>query len=246
MTLLNAFVSHRKAMMLVDTEVLAMEKRRPAAHEVRAQERPYYFEGSKMLALPHANVIIGGRGHNVFLSTLLYLMHTRPGAFDEIEENMPSLLKIATGLLKKEMGLFVGLFSTSIYAQEIVLVGYSERRGRMFCIAYRSADKSGFEATEVDDAYHSPWDLSWGMPFDVYTPEHARFLSTVQVDNALALHPEAPFGGRLLLAELTKDELKMSSIARLTERALPPAAATAPSNACPPESGTSRVLQPGD
>lgn len=39
------------------------------------------------------------------------------------------------------------------------------------------------------------------------------------VAKALALHPEKPRGGRLLLAEVTKDDLRISTLSRVTDRA---------------------------
>ena len=47
---------------------------------------------------------------------------------------------------------------------------------------------------------------------------HARFIATVQVDNALAIHPEAPIGGRLLVTHITKDGMSTESLGQVTQR----------------------------
>lgn len=203
MSLLNVWVSHAKAMVVVDTEV-------------RTQDGTYH-EASKMMVLPHANAVVAVRGHNVFLSSVASLVLQTGGDFDQIVENMPLHLKTAMDFLVSNKEQFVD----SVYRQEIALVGYSRSLGCMDCMVYASADETGFKDTEIDKAYLSPWDGSWGDALDVFTvPHRATMFCTDQVSNALAMHPDQPFGGRLLLAELTRDDVRISTLSTVTGRAL--------------------------
>ncbi|MEJ7685689.1 MAG: hypothetical protein WKG52_01070 [Variovorax sp.] len=202
MSLLNVWLSETKALIATDTESLGQDG--------------VYHEGSKMLHLPHANVVVGGRGHNIFLNVVFSMLHMGRGGFDEYESEMPSMLAQAIAYLEPQQAAFL----TTIHAQEIVLVGYSRSLGRMHCVAYESKDQTGFKVTQIDQAFLSPWAESWGMPMKASTPQDARIVCTEQVVNGKATDPDAPLGGRLLLAELTRHELKFSTIARLTERAI--------------------------
>ena len=205
MSLVNVWVTDTKAMVVVDTEAQA--------------DDGSFFETSKMLTLPHANVVVAGRGINAFMNVLFSLLHmAKAASFDEIDEQMPAALAQATAYLET---MPAATFSRSIHEQEVVLVGYSHLLSRVHCSVYQSKDKVGFDAQDIDEAYLSPWTDSWGMPMRVSTSEHARVTSTEQVANALALHPAQPFGGRLLLAEVTRDDCRVSTLARVTSRTAP-------------------------
>lgn len=210
MSLMNVWIfPHRaKALVAVDTE-----------YGSRVGEGAYtYREGSKMVALPHSNVIIAGRGINSFLGAVISLQIQMAGTFDEIEASMPTHLKGAMDIMEANKAAFASM--GSIYAQEIAVVGFSQSRGRMHCKTYLSADEQGFTANDIDEAHYSPWHPSWGEPIRVDTVEHAKFMSTVQSDNANIMQPDEPCGGRLLLAELTRDECRISTAATLTDRPL--------------------------
>lgn len=203
MSLVNVWITPTKAMVVVDTEG-------------QAQAGGEYFEVSKMLTLPHANIVLAARGQNAFISVVFSLVHLGTGGtFDEIEASIETALAQATAYLKT----MEERFFRSVYEQEIVLVGYSHCRRAMHCISYQSKDASGFEVHDVDEAYLSPWDgPAWGLPMPVTTAQHARIVSTEQVAMAKALDPSAPLGGRLLLAELTREDCRISTLDRITSR----------------------------
>lgn len=208
MSLLNFWIWPHRAMVVVDTEVGGTDGE--------------YSEGSKMIALPAGNVVIAGRGLNTFLAAVVSLAIQVGQDFDGLAEAMPTHhLKAAMGFMEANRSVFDG---HEIHELKIALVGYSQRLGRMHGLVFKSKDANGFACEEIDDAFHSPWQASWGEPIRVDTVEHARFISTVQSDNANAMVPDTPCGGRLLLAELTKDDLRMSTLARVTERAMTPKA----------------------
>ncbi|MGJ7489429.1 hypothetical protein [Variovorax sp. ZT4R33] len=177
-----------------------------------------FLEVSKMLHLPHLNLVLANRGTPLFLNTLFSILQLRrDAAFDDVEAVMPELLVQAIDYLKS-LGLD---FEKHLYQQEVTLVGYSMARGRMCCVAYQSADASGFDMQEMDSVYLSPWDESWGQEgIDASTPGHARCIASEQVLRALVMRPDAPFGGRLLLAEVTRDDCRLSTLGRVTSRAV--------------------------
>ncbi|VTU29453.1 hypothetical protein H6CHR_03198 [Variovorax sp. PBL-H6] len=206
MSLFNVWVSPTKAMVIVDTEVKAQDGR--------------YFEGSKMLTLPHANIVVAARGNTLFLSTLFSLLHVAQCTrCDDFEALMFSALKTTTDQLKTLEQTFA--FKHSIYDNEVALVGYSHYYGGMHCVAYESRDETGFTAQEISDAYYAPWDESWGpAPTGFPTPGIARAIASEQMADLLQMHPDKPFGGRLLLAELTREDIKVCTGSPLTGRAL--------------------------
>jgi len=206
MSLLNVWVSHATARVVVDTEGRTDEGE--------------YFELSKMVALPHANAVIAGRGINTFLAMVVEALQLRKApSFDAMAEQMPAVLQTVTGYLKTQSDIPHEV----IHDQEIVLVGWSNWLMRMNAIAYASKTAAGFVETEFSKMYYSPWLDSWGVRLFAATNEQARVFSQEQIVHALALDPTAPIGGRLLLAELTRDDCRISTLARVTERALSPA-----------------------
>ncbi|VTU29701.1 hypothetical protein H6CHR_03247 [Variovorax sp. PBL-H6] len=204
MSIIDVFVSPQKAMVIVDTELKTQDGR--------------FIEGSKMLTLPHANMLIAARGTNVFTNVLFSALHLAPfTTMDAFDKVMFDLLKQTTDHLKT----VEEHFTQSIYEVELALVGYSHYYSGMHCVAYESHDASGFTAQEITDAYYAPWHESWGAaPTGFPTPGIARAIASEQVSDLLAMHPDKPFGGRLLLAELTREDLKISSTGYLTTRAI--------------------------
>lgn len=199
MSLLNVWVAPNWAMVSVDTEV-------------RIERTGALAEGSKILAIPHANVVLALRGHNVFLSTVLSLVHQWGGDFDAIAESMPIHLGQAMGFLAANINALPKAARSSIYRQELVMAGYSPDLGVMCAKAWvqKSID-SGFSLQEVDQGYVAPWAESWGYPPDCDTADRMEFLARVQTCNVKAAYPDEPIGGRLLIAELTRGSLTFTS-----------------------------------
>ena len=176
-----------------------------------------YVELSKMLVLPHANVVVAIRGQNIFLNGLFSaLQMIQSSSFDEITDGVPSALQQTMGYIKQ----VEHLFRCPVDAQEVVLVGYSASARQMLCLTYLPDGDGGFVESEVDDTYLSPWmPDEWERPFKATTPDHVRIISTQQIADAKVLHPDAALGGRLLLAELTREDCRFSTLDRVTDRA---------------------------
>lgn len=203
MSVVNVWITSAKAMVVVDTEA-----------QDEADGR--YFESSKMLSLPHANVVIAGRGHGVFLNTLFSLLHNSDAAtFDAVEDALPALLTQTMAYLKGT----AYVFKRPVEEQEIALVGYSQARGSMWCVTYQSKDATGFTAQDINNVYLSPWAEAWGRDgLQATTPHHAQVISQEQVAKTLEGDPAAAIGGRLLLAEITRDDCRVSTLGRVTQR----------------------------
>lgn len=156
------------------------------------------------------------RGLNAVLALVYgFVMQAVPSDYDSVAKALPDFLKASIDWFKANIpptqpDLVIG-------PQEIVWVGYCANQDRMRCVSFTATAEGEASTYELDaaDTQCSPWTEAWGEPFPCDTPERMRFLATVQVDNAKAMHPDAPIGGRLLLAEVTKDEIRMSMLATL-------------------------------
>lgn len=89
----------------------------------------------------------------------------------------------------------------------------------MWCVTYQSKDASGFTAQDIDNVYLSPWAEAWGRDgLQATTPHHAQVITQEQVAKTLEGDPAAAIGGRLLLAEVTRDDCRLSTLGRVTSR----------------------------
>jgi len=205
MSVVDVWVSPTKAMVIVDTKGQRVDG-------------AGYLEISKMLYLPHANVVIAGRGTNLFLNALFSILHLSPAqSCDDCDRLMFGALKQASEGVKAMVD--AGAVPPMAVRNEVTLVGYSDHYHGMHAVSYLECDDGSFEAHEVSDAYFGPWFEIWGpAPTGFPTVGLARAIATEQVSNLLQMHPDKPFGGRLLLAELTREDCRFSTLARMTER----------------------------
>lgn len=217
MSLCDVWVTPTTAMVVVDTEVAQIA----GCGDRRG-------EASKMLYLPHANIVIAGRGTPMFLNGLHSHMHMLPHAsFDAYAEAMPAALQQVASWLQAQLAAIqaqgVTLPADLLNAhreQQLALVGYSHALREMVCLTYESKDDTGLSEGDDVAEWCSPWQASWGESMDVKTPEHARAMATDQIARALEEMPDSAHGGRLLLAELTREDCRFSTLSTVTTRAL--------------------------
>jgi hypothetical protein len=208
MSVLNIWVERTRVLVLVDTKI-----------STRAPERGLLKTGhgdimhaSKLLCVPHAGVLLAGRGHlytvtNTLANVLAGYMQT----LDDIEMHMPALLAAAgKGLV--ENARRVGDLDLSKWGQQLALVGWSPRRRAMVGIRwYCSAPTEDWVRAELEAGdYLSYWDTpTWG---EAPVPRDASTMLTIarrQYEGALEeasgdVHA-CVVGGSALIAELTAD-----------------------------------------
>lgn len=199
MSLLNVVIGGDVGWLCVDTMSRDFEDGR-------------YFEQSKMVLLAHQNAVVACRGEQVFLAhVFLNCFMSRTESFDEITAIWPDLLADArTGYLRQAeaMGMAVpGM------GHEIVLLGWSGRRDRPLClVARRESDSEAFDVQEVTCRL-APGTSGKFTDFSSLSTMVA--LAREQVLAVRRDYPGEPIGGRLLLAEVTREGTVIRELARL-------------------------------
>jgi hypothetical protein len=200
MSILNCSVSERRALVAVDTHV---QKNGGAS-----------THGPKLFVVPHANLVLAVRGDVIFGNELAGHLHLGPVAdFDEAAAVMPSLLDhafAAYSRLRKEHG------DVPWSGSEIALVGWSKRAARMQGIRWESwPGDQLFKVTPIE-----PWSLSpnasWPeLPAAPDTAAKMEALARDQLRFIRTHFPGAAIGGRLLVAEITRDAVNVRTVADL-------------------------------
>ena len=209
MSLVNISLTPHRALISVDTET--------------GTPNGEFGEGSKMTLLPHCNIVLAIRGTTFLLATAFSSAQMAlPSDFETIEKLIPSVMTGTIDYLRANAAQLVPNIQIdqddhrNVAEQNVMMVGYSESRGRMAAVVFSTSRSSeevaSYEIEEVD-ASVSPWSEDWEEDmFDPNTPELMLSLAKFQRERGKAIAPDAPIGGRLLLCELTKDEAKFSSL----------------------------------
>ncbi|MBK1685523.1 hypothetical protein [Rhodoferax fermentans] len=200
MSIINVWLSPERALIATDT----------ATQIVLTGQ---VFDGSKLLVIPHAGVVMAQRGHNVYLSTVfsLAIQHLDISDLDTLCDAMPAMLETANKFICEN--LTANMTATQreqMGRQEFLLVGNSG--GRVCCRHFiRESMSDAFEEFEIEDpGYVGCWDLAWGYPSeDVSTPESMADLVKIQVQKHREALPGAAIGGRLMLAEVTQAGIRL-------------------------------------
>jgi hypothetical protein len=171
---------------------------------------------SKCMFLPHANVAMPTLGDNLLATVVFERLQLRPDLIDldGMVQAMPEILATAyDGVMAQRQALGITQFPGSA----IFLVGWSNALGRMECVRWtRWPDDSAFKAEQVR---HESINPDTGRKYDVpITDAEMEKIAREQVAYARGL-PNAEYdcGGRLLVAELTRDTLNVRTVANLEE-----------------------------
>jgi hypothetical protein len=171
---------------------------------------------SKCMFLPHANVAMPTLGDNLLATVVFERLQLRPDLIDldGMVQAMPEILATAyDGVMAQRQALGITQFPGSA----IFLVGWSNALGRMECVRWtRWPDDSAFKAEQVR---HESINPDTGRKYDVpITDAEMEKIAREQVAYARGL-PSAEYdcGGRLLVAELTRDTLNVRTVANLEE-----------------------------
>jgi hypothetical protein len=215
MSLLNVWLSQDKALIGVDTKGMSGDGKQSV-------------EVSKIFPLVHANVILAGRGYMPFLGIVSSALHSIGGNFDAIVERLPEVLPAAFRAFATEMtkgGYDPKSDGIDLHRQDVMLVGWSPKRGRMVGMVYRQrAADEGFVAKEFSPWTVNPWEPVQGGPYEPSSYEAHERLAREQARFTQKTVGKRFIGGRLLIAELTRDSLSVTSRCDLDQPVLPDAA----------------------
>lgn len=159
-------------------------------------------ENSKLLSLPHANVVLASRGSDVAFSSIFVQIFLQAGCedFDSIERAM------------EERHAFIAQYWPEDHPDdfgqcEIYLVGYSEAQGRMACTSFKiDFKKRGVPSTRMPRS-------CWAAPGFKTIPaldcdEGMLELAATQVKFMIEEEPLRATGGRLLVAEIRRGAIE--------------------------------------
>src|SRR5688500_15033761 len=182
MSLLNAWIKPYEAIVAVDSDGVGQNGGR--------------LPSSKLLVIPHLNVVLAVRGQAAFLS-FVFTRCVSSGfdTFDAIVDAMPGVLGDADRLVPKE--LIVGDYRLAS-GNELIATGWSDRMNKMLLMQYvRRDDMTEFSQRDVD--YHiAPWSSDMvGCPTNSKSLER---LSRLQIDWMRRIDPNAACGGKLIVA----------------------------------------------
>lgn len=205
MSLVNVWISPDRALVGVDTEGVTLD----GTHN----------EVSKMIPLVHANLVLATRGHMGFLNALFGTSYAVGGDFDAIVEKMPMILSYAFNHLMSQASSAGVADQGNFDRQDAFIVGWSRKHCRMLGMSYsQETAKDGFTGREIDSWCVSPWEDPGVMPPIPNTPEVLKEVARTQASFASDPRSEAAVGGRLLVAEITRDGIIITSRCDLGSR----------------------------
>lgn len=198
MSILNVHVSPSLARVYVDTIV---------------SRGGAYQHGDKMLALGQSNLVIAGRGDLVLMAHLAAcLTNLSPEGYDGALFGMDDVLRDEVSAYEavREMHGHAPL-----QGLEFVIAGWSKSAGACAATRWeRWEGEEAFKAIPVEPWSLSP-DASTGQPDEPDTVEKVLAYARTQVRRLAPL--TGAVGGRLLLAEVTRDGVSMRTVAELSE-----------------------------
>lgn len=193
MSILNVWVSETRALVGVDTDGV--------------MGGAEHVEFSKLIPLVHANVVFASRGDREFLLELFsaFARNRVPVTFDVIEQH---LTKVVAGIVIRWRCL------GHLADYQFAIVGWSEHRGRMAALwATGNTGDDGIDLDEIESRM-APWHDSLGRA-PVPDSHEAMAGAAQQQASWLQAQPGAAGGGRLIVAELTRDTTTVSSVCSL-------------------------------
>ncbi|WP_342316648.1 hypothetical protein [Lysobacter sp. FW306-1B-D06B] len=191
MSLLNVHVTPQLALVAVDTDGIG-----PAGH----------FEICKLYPVAHANTILAGQGERRFLLEAFsrICLADRSVDYDVIVEAMPGLLRVLAAGARQH--------GAPDHRYAIAVVGYSPAEG---CVCGRWYEgvvtRDQFEVHSLGSRV-GPWPFEDRAPVPDSVENHVALAR-----RQTAWHKSKDYagGGRLILAELTPDQLNIRSPCRL-------------------------------
>lgn len=201
MSLLNVWVSPERALVAVDSLG-------------KVPDGPTISDVSKIYSLPGVNVVIAGRGQLSFSLFAYEICHRSALAHDQIVDNLAAILSQASDVLHTINKASDMAGKVDIGPQELLLVGWSQRQGGfqgIWCKRERVGEN--FSLTSVDPLVCAPVETQWGaLPVDDFsTAANMETMARWQVQHGRQMFPGQPLGGRILIAELSRDSVTVKA-----------------------------------
>jgi hypothetical protein len=191
MSLLNVHVTPERALVAVDTDGLG-----PIGH----------FEICKLYPLAHANAVLAGQGDRRFLLDAFAWLCLAEGSvdYDVIVASMPGMLRrMAAGARAQ---------GAPDIRYAITVVGYSPAEGCVCGRWYEGVVTSDAHAVHSLGSRVAPWPFEEQPPIPDNIENHVAL-----AHRQTAWHKSKDYagGGRLILAELTREGMSVRPIADL-------------------------------
>jgi len=197
MSLLNVWVSPTRALLAVDTDA-----------EMTGGMR---ISISKVVPLPAHRMVLACRGDLILFNQLVAFVHGSGGGVDELRHSIPVM---ADHLVTQLEAMHNGQYR--FREAEFALLGWSEADQciRGFAIVRMPSD-AAFQVSAIE-----PWRIGPNADWKHLPPppdcaETMEALARDQVRYMRAHHPDAPIGGRLLLAEIETTAIGVRELAAL-------------------------------
>lgn len=209
MSIMNVIVKPDRAYVAVDTAAATTQGRKGCV------------ETSKMVPLVHANLIFAARGALTVMHNLAswcmsidrtanfdYLAGLLPEMMDQFHERLMHQVQSQTGEVPHHQEV------------EIALVGWSEGKKNMACLLLSNDRGQGPYSAKIAQCVISPFpgDDAMQRMSEVTVPDIESYMAVVaneQVKFVRRQFPGQPIGGRLIVAEITKDRMTVESVTDL-------------------------------
>lgn len=200
MSLLNVWVSAERALVAVDSAVKI-----PSTNS--------YLEASKLVSLPHANLVMAVMGEVAFLGYVFYEIHHALSTIDY--DVLADTLQLEIDSFYKQFrwqAKYAGAPLDAFRGCEIVIVGWSSRQRRILGMRLSLRPNAAAFVPSVID----PWcimpaaDWTADAPPPIHSSNLLRQAATKQVRWTQLHQPSAAIGGKLVVAEITAAAVKLT------------------------------------
>lgn len=175
---------------------------------------------NKLFPVPHAKMLLCGRGSGAFIAKVFNVCCLLSGV-DEAREVLPSELpkllhEVRTEQLLRYVLSFGRFERPKPSAQEIYVFGWSDRLGGMTAMEFTKRPGARDFVFDEDLAEGVAPRLERGFPV-LDSPQAMMRVAAEQVDSAMRDDQSIPIGGRLMLAELTRDAIMLRCAGEIPE-----------------------------
>jgi hypothetical protein len=193
MTILNVHVASERVLIGTDsagTPELALVRAKDASRAL-----------AKCLVLPSGPIALAFRGKFIFGLTVFMRLAMGCFYFDDWVKALPEELLETFDKLPPGLGVNAAALPE---CQQLVLAGYSEQRGRMAAFAFSQETRErGFEVREILRSFAAP-SIPGADAFDLSYENGHIAAARAQFAWAREHHPDAGFGGALIVTELSR------------------------------------------